>query len=346
MRQSGLFERASFWLSVGGVVAVLGGVLTAIGITQTVGATPPSTVWSSPWFDAGFDLLLAAGLALLSAVILFLNHRQVGQYDGRSETTTVDVTRMDTRGLENFRTQHYRDNDGIFLVHTTRPSTLPGQKADVTLRLVHHPSGMLPTALDTVDYVVGEKFDTLLQGVAHRGSGFAHEVSLYGPLLVLARVCFRDGRPPLLLTRYLDIDADLAAGGESSAQTNAVEGTVATIVGREHLLRPLVGEVEPNSHKARVCETVLTIALNREVRLDVAELRAVVEVMYRAAQLRDAPTDWFETIERGNVPAWEILLPFGAYGRLLRDTEADAVALQGWLRSLVPVVRELPVPRP
>jgi hypothetical protein len=106
------------------------------------------------------------------------------------------------------------------------------------------------------------------------------------------------------------------------------------------LLEPLAGSVEPGTARSRVYQTVVTVALNGEVPLDVVEIRAVLETMYRGAERRDPPIDWFEVRELPEGRGWEVVLPAAAFGKVMRRTEADARAMRQWLRSLLTIVRE------
>jgi hypothetical protein len=109
------------------------------------------------------------------------------------------------------------------------------------------------------------------------------------------------------------------------------------------LLAPLGGKLLPGSPRAAVFDHVVRVAQNSKVRVDVVELHAVVENMYQATRLRDAPKDWFEVrpINENGRPRWEVRLEWRAQGLLVRDTEDEAEALKKWLRTLMAEVREL-----
>jgi hypothetical protein len=345
MPKPSLFESAGLWAGIGSGVAAVGGVFVGVGIAQVVSTTPAPTVWSNVAFDVGLSVMAFGVLGLAWALVLNVAHHHLERHDGLASAgppaagppLSPSAADLDVRGLERIRTESYAANDGIFLVHTWNPSTKPGQKADVILRLQHHPEGTgLPATIESVEYVVGERFDALVQGTVHRQDNFATKVSIYASLLVLARVCFSDRRPPLLLKRYLNIDESTSSGPDGPTSPENQE----RIASAMKLLEPLAGSVEPGTARSRVYQTVVTVALNGEVPLDVVEIRAVLETMYRGAERRDPPIDWFEVRELPEGRGWEVVLPAAAFGKVMRRTEADARAMRQWLRSLLTIVRE------
>jgi hypothetical protein len=68
-----LYDRAIFWVTSGGVVAVIGGVLVSVGVTQ-VG--PNGDVWGNEWFRIGIGAVVVGALAVWWALTLYLAHRQ------------------------------------------------------------------------------------------------------------------------------------------------------------------------------------------------------------------------------------------------------------------------------
>ncbi len=113
--------------------------------------------------------------------------------------------------LEQVRVRKYEKYQGIFLVHSWRPSRQQGQVADIVLRLRQHGEGPLKAGLvDHVEYVLGPKF---FQGPVvkrNREDDFRLEVSAYSPMLCVARVCLANGSS-FDVERY----ADFAGGGPS-----------------------------------------------------------------------------------------------------------------------------------
>ncbi len=109
--------------------------------------------------------------------------------------------------LEQVRVRRYEKYQGIFLVHSWRPSRQRGQVADIVLRLRQHGDGPLKTGLvDRVEYVLGPKF---FQGPVvkrNREDDFRLEVSAYSPMLCIARVFLANGSS-FDLERYADFDS-------------------------------------------------------------------------------------------------------------------------------------------
>jgi hypothetical protein len=99
----------------------------------------------------------------------------------------------------------YRKHEGLFLVHTWRPSAVPDQVADIVIELYQHNEGPLTRGeVESVEYQLGPKFFTEPVVKTNAGHNFRLEVSAYGPMLCLARVRFLDDREPLDLQRYIN----------------------------------------------------------------------------------------------------------------------------------------------
>ncbi len=110
--------------------------------------------------------------------------------------------------LEDRRKEAYEASNGLFLVHSWRPSETPGQVADVVIALKQHNAGPLTDGkVKYVEYHLGNKFFDYPVIKTNADENFALDVSAYYPMLCLARVHFHDARPPLLLTRYCDFDS-------------------------------------------------------------------------------------------------------------------------------------------
>ncbi len=106
---------------------------------------------------------------------------------------------------ENHREAIYQRNRGLFLIHRWRPSTTPGQVADIQIELHQHREGPLTWGtVREVRYHLGPRFTNKTIRKKNRKENFRLEVSAYGPFLCLARVLFTDGSPPLDLERYID----------------------------------------------------------------------------------------------------------------------------------------------
>jgi len=93
------------------------------------------------------------------------------------------------------------------LVHDWRPSTTPGQVADIIIWLQQHREGPLTRGeVLKVEYHLGPKFFDHPPIKTDASDGFRLEVSAYAPMLCLARVFLRGRSDPVELTRYVDFD--------------------------------------------------------------------------------------------------------------------------------------------
>jgi hypothetical protein len=109
--------------------------------------------------------------------------------------------------LEQTRVRRYEKYHGIFLVHSWRPSRQQGQVADIVLRLRQHGDGPLKAGLvDHVEYALGPKFFSGPVVKRNREDDFRLEVSAYGPMLCVARVCLANGSS-FDVERYADFDS-------------------------------------------------------------------------------------------------------------------------------------------
>ena len=106
---------------------------------------------------------------------------------------------------EKRRRDIYIKNDGLFLVHTWRPSNVSGQVADIVIHLTQHREGPLTIgSIKCVEYHLGPQFFKQTVVKTDPSDDFRLEVSAYAPMLCLARVHFDDGKPSLDLQRYID----------------------------------------------------------------------------------------------------------------------------------------------
>lgn len=109
--------------------------------------------------------------------------------------------------LEDMRVRIYQDNEGLFLIHKWRPSTVPGQVADISIMLTQHKNGPLTRQeVESVEYQLGSMFFVERVIKTNASDNFRLDVSAYAPMLCLAKVTFITGRPPLYLTRYIDFE--------------------------------------------------------------------------------------------------------------------------------------------
>jgi hypothetical protein len=76
MQNRPLYDRATFWLQLGGALSTIGGIVVAIGVAQVV-TKPDANLWANLWFDGGLAVV-AVGVALLGwALVLYLADKQV-----------------------------------------------------------------------------------------------------------------------------------------------------------------------------------------------------------------------------------------------------------------------------
>jgi hypothetical protein len=109
--------------------------------------------------------------------------------------------------LNEVRVGKYAANRGLFLVHSWKPSSQRGQVADVVISVAQHQRGPLTEGtISGVQYTLGPMFSTYSHVITDPQNGFATSVSMFGPMLCLAEICFQDGSPPLILERYIDFD--------------------------------------------------------------------------------------------------------------------------------------------
>jgi hypothetical protein len=91
--------------------------------------------------------------------------------------------------LNNERIARYEHNRGLFLVHDWRPSAEPGQVVDVEVRLAQHGEGPLTNdEVYAVEYTLGPRFSNHSLVANNADEGFKIEVSMWGPMLCIARV--------------------------------------------------------------------------------------------------------------------------------------------------------------
>jgi hypothetical protein len=110
-------------------------------------------------------------------------------------------------GLEQVRVRRYEKYQGVFLVHSWRPSREQGQVADIVFRLRQHGDGPLKAGLvDHVEYVLGPRFFERPVVKRNREDDFRLEVSAYSPMLCVAQVSLADGSS-FDVERYADFDS-------------------------------------------------------------------------------------------------------------------------------------------
>lgn len=106
---------------------------------------------------------------------------------------------------ERRRVKQYEKQEGLFLVHSWRPSDRQGW-VDIVIWLHQHGEGPLSEGLiERVEYHLGPKFFTHPVIKYNSSENFRLEVSAYGPMLCLARVFVKGKNDPIDLERYIDI---------------------------------------------------------------------------------------------------------------------------------------------
>jgi hypothetical protein len=119
----------------------------------------------------------------------------------------ADLALSGAGSIELVRVRRYEKYQGVFLVHSWRPSRQRGQVADIVLRLRQHGDGPLKAGLvDHVEYVLGPKFFEGPVVKRNREDDFRLEVSAYSPMLCVARVCLANGSS-FDVERYADFDS-------------------------------------------------------------------------------------------------------------------------------------------
>lgn len=111
------------------------------------------------------------------------------------------------------RVQLYRSIRNLMLVHRIRPSSVKGQKFDISVYIVRKvtktsKAGRL-NDVDRVEYYLGQWFGEGEFGskyvVSDPSFGFAMRTSAYGSALCIAKIHFHDGKVSTL-SRYLDFE--------------------------------------------------------------------------------------------------------------------------------------------
>jgi hypothetical protein len=111
------------------------------------------------------------------------------------------------------RTSEYSRTDRLFLVHVFEPSTRPNQKYDITVFLIRHiPGRDKPNQRDgfseveKLELYFGPSWNDAIFTAPNNGGLIGVRTSAWGSFLAVGRVTFKDGRPPLILQRYIDFE--------------------------------------------------------------------------------------------------------------------------------------------
>jgi hypothetical protein len=185
----------SFLLRRWGEIAAsggLGGVLALLAAPDPVAMAAWVTVW----------VLLGGGILMMGVDVWHQRQLEKGAWT--------------TEQWDHFRALEYRRRDGLFLTHTmARTDPPPGtthldkQWWTVTARLVQHSIGPLSRGeVAEVEYAFAPNFTegpTKVRGAAAT-AGFPNTTDLYGSLLILGRVHFKNRvRRPLMVETYVHL---------------------------------------------------------------------------------------------------------------------------------------------
>lgn len=122
--------------------------------------------------------------------------------------SSATVVNQPADDLKKYRQELYDRQRGLFLVHSWRPSTMPGQVADISIRLHEHGKAWKPLTegkVERVDYYLGEHFfGGQVVSKTNANDNFRLDVAAYGTSSWVAKVHFNDGSPPVILQRYVD----------------------------------------------------------------------------------------------------------------------------------------------
>ncbi len=110
------------------------------------------------------------------------------------------------------RNSKYEHSDCLFLAHVYEPSTRPNQKYDITVFLIRHIRGPAPnqregfSEVEKLELYFGPSWDNAIFTALNNGGLIGIRTSAWGSFLATGRVVFKDGRPPLILHRYVDFE--------------------------------------------------------------------------------------------------------------------------------------------
>ncbi|MCJ7497244.1 MAG: hypothetical protein MUO78_03800 [candidate division Zixibacteria bacterium] len=203
------------------------------GLVLLVGAflTAAKTITTPPWLSVMFGIT-AITIVPLFIILIFLMQTKFriqlqddpyyAEYLKRQETEFKDfhpenIISKSKRQFETIskngsieeseqeRIKRYQHNQGLFLIHTWRPSRTPGQVADIAISLQQHEYGPLSEGkVKSIEYYLGPKFFERPVVKTYAKNNFRLDVSAYAPMLCLAKVNFTDNRGPLVLERYIN----------------------------------------------------------------------------------------------------------------------------------------------
>ncbi len=86
-----LYDRAIFWVALGGVAVVVGGIFVAVGVAQVTPEKVPD-YFGNAWFVAGLIAIGVGILLCLVALVLFFAHQHAENHLLRSNLETLAST--------------------------------------------------------------------------------------------------------------------------------------------------------------------------------------------------------------------------------------------------------------
>ena len=119
----------------------------------------------------------------------------------------------ETPELKAERLAEVKRTERLFLLHVYEPSTRPNQKYDITIFLIRHVQGQQPnqregfSEVDKLELYLGRSWnnDSVITAL-NTGGLIGIRTSAWGTFLATGRVIFKDGRPPVILHRYIDFE--------------------------------------------------------------------------------------------------------------------------------------------
>jgi len=187
-------RRIAEWVAAAGI----GGVFTLALAAEKVN---PIAWW------------LTVGPTVVAAAMIACDELRLRRLDNRAWTTDQ---------WDLLRENEYRRRQGIFLTHSVTAALGNGEDDRdwwaVTVQLAQHRKGPLSDdQIKEVEYSFGPKFTEGPVKAQSREESFSYKTTLHGPLLVLARVVFKNRfKRPLLVERYIDLPGEKDATASST----------------------------------------------------------------------------------------------------------------------------------
>ncbi|MEX2211238.1 MAG: pYEATS domain-containing protein [Gaiellaceae bacterium] len=240
--RASLTDSAVFWLALGSAVVAVGGSLLGVwfgiglgvvligslallwamvlhlagrhsevhGTHPDISERPHAPEWRPPVDPSGLA-------AYLDEINRTMEAHGFGRNPGLPAVAEPKEPTPSWEELNDLRVRRYEESRGLFLVHSWRASSKPGQVADVVIRLHQHGDGPLAHGLiRVVEYTLGPKFNDHSLVCTRSEDAFEIEISLWGPMLCLAKVYFVDKSPPVVLERYINFDTEIQADARAS----------------------------------------------------------------------------------------------------------------------------------